>query len=181
MGCAKKKCMYTSGDHNISACILRRNLELTKNQTKVFHTTFIFYIQAFYRCQYLACQALTKSSNLLKTAILGPIMAETASPPGLGPIRPDVSRDVMPFLCTRVSLYFSSLLGCISFLLPPLLFLFFLFTLVYNSCTRCPFVSSSLSWYFHIFWISFAIPLVYRPSNTHCFHHTPFSKPTRSR
>ena len=56
-------------------------------------------------------------------------MAETTSPPGLGPIRPDVSRDVMPFFGTRISLYFSSVLGCISFLLPPF-FLFFLFTLV---------------------------------------------------
>lgn len=160
------------------ACILGHNLEFTKSQAKI-STPQYFYIQAFCSCQYLVRQTLTKSSNFGKT-ILGPILAETASPPGLGPIRPDVSRDVMPFLCTRVSLNFSSLLGCISFLLPPLLFLFFLFTLVI--------LLAQGVFLFLLAYLSILIFLDFICCSTglssfyaHCPHHTPFSKPNRSR
>lgn len=31
-----EKCMYTSGYHNIPACILGRNLKFTKNQATIF-------------------------------------------------------------------------------------------------------------------------------------------------
>lgn len=64
--CAKEKCMYTSGYHNIPACILRAQPRIYQKSSKIFQTTSILYIPAFYRCQYLACQALTKSSNLLR-------------------------------------------------------------------------------------------------------------------
>lgn len=75
----------------------------------------------------------------------------------------------MPFLCTRVSLYFSSLLGCISFLLPPLLFLFFLFTLVIILAQGVLlFLLAYLGILIFLDFICY-IPLVYRPSTPTVF------------
>jgi hypothetical protein len=65
-------------------------------------------------------------------------MAEPPSPPGLGPIRPDVCRDVMPFID---SLCFS-LLGCSFFSPPCSSFFFFSYSPWYICCTRCLFLSS---------------------------------------
>jgi hypothetical protein len=56
-------------------------------------------------------------------------MAESTSPPGLGPIRPDVSHDVMPF-SELESLCASHRSWAASPFFLPLALLFFLFTLL---------------------------------------------------